>query len=303
MRVIFGFLLAGALMAQTPEALTFEVATIKASAPPGMGPVMFGPRGGPGTQDPGRFTCERCSLTLLLTNAYDINQVRISGPEWLSSTMFDVIAKVPAGATRGQFRVMLQNLLIDRFKMAAHHDTRDMAIYELTVAKSGPKLKESAGPEEAPNLPGRGGPPPPPGPHQTVAIGDGAPPLPPGRRSLMALSPRGAHWRLVDVTMDDFVRQLPQAVGRPVNNGTGIKGKYDIDLTFAPDLAVMGRGRGMMMRAPLEAPAGGDAAAPDEAGPTIFTAVQEQLGLKLESKKGPVDMLGIDHIEKTPTEN
>ncbi len=296
---------------QAADSPAFEVATIKPAPPMGMGRIMVGTRGGPGTQDPGRFTCSNCNLSMLISTAYDINYIQISGPSWMDSQRFDVVAKVPQGATKAQFRVMMQNLLIERFKLAVHHDTKDMLIYELSVTKNGPKLKDSAGPADQLDGPGRGPAPPPPprgGPEGTVQ-------LPEGRFPVMMMNPRGSRWRLVDESMAEFAKALQGMVGRPVNDATGLKGKYDFELSFSgmPGGMLLGRGP---MPPPPPGGAGGpggpgiaggagspDASTPDDSGPTLISAIQEQLGLKLESKKGPVDLLVIDHIEKTPTEN
>ena len=124
----------------------------------------------------------------------------------------------------------------------------------------------------------------------------------------MIMMPGRARWRVVDESMEQFSKSLQAMVRRPVNDSTGLTGKYDFELTFAPatnGVDFMGRG---LMPGPLPRPPGGgpgapEAALPDDSAPSIFSAVQDQLGLKLESKKGPVDTLVIDHIEKTPTEN
>lgn len=205
---------------------------------------------------------------------------------------------------------MMQNLLIERFKLAVHREKKDLPVYELTVAKSGPKLKASAGEADAPDPAGRGAaPPPPPRPGQMPRDADGFPQLPPGRRSMMIMMPGRARWRLVDESMEQFSKSLQGMAGRPVNDSTGLTGKYDFELSFAPAAGGMGlMGRGPMIALPPPPPGAGgpggpDTSASDDSVPSIFTAVQDQLGLKLESKKGPVDTLVIDHIEKTPTEN
>ena len=304
MRMILLAAAAAFACAQPADSPSFEVATIKLAAPMPMGRIMVGTRGGPGTPDPGRFTCNNCNLTMLISQGYDINFIQISGPPWMDSQRFDVIAKVPEHTTKAQFRVMIQNLLIERFKLAVHHDTKEMPIYELSVAKNGPKLRDSAGPVEMP----QGGPrpfaPPKPG-------AEGPPALPEGRFPMMVMSPRGARWRLVDESMPDFAQQLQPQVGRPVTDATGLKGKYDIELTFSGGAGLVGlRMLGGVPPPPPGAPVQvqdgaekGAPSTPEDNGPTIFTAIQEQLGLKLEAKKGPVDILVIDHVEKTPTEN
>lgn len=295
--MIAAVLLVSGCFAQQPE---FEVATIKPSPPPQMGRMFMGTRGGPGTDDPLRFNCNNCTLRMLLTMAYDVQRFQISGPPTLDSENFDVAAKIPRGATKEQFRQMIQNLLADRFKLKLHHETKDQPIYDLVVAKGGPKLKESAArPDDSADQ------------HQTAPSGpprtdkDGFPVMPTkGRGSVMAFTPRGARMQGQEETMDGLAGRLSSMVARPVKNETGLKGKYDFTLTFAPDMSNM-PGGGMMMGPPPggDGPGPGAVSAPQDNGPTIFTALQEQLGLKLEPKKGPVETLIVDHVEKTPTEN
>ena len=292
MKAIFAFLSIAACWAQQPE---FEVATVKPSPPPQMGRMMMGTRGGPGTNDPTRYSCSNCSLMMLLTQAYDIQRNQISGPPILDSERFDITAKVPAGATKEQFRQMIQSLLAERFQLKLHHDTKEMPIYELQAAKGGPKLKESAEPVQDDAAPASGGR----GPMRMDK--DGYPVLPHGRGSIMAMTPGRARLQAEQETMDQFAARLSTMVGRPVKNATGLNGKYDFVLSFAPDMATMMAG----MPPPPPGGAGrgpGPAAAPDDSAPTIYTALQEQLGLRLEQKKGPVDMLVVDHVEKVPTE-
>ncbi len=327
MRVITGIVLAVSLgcgaygQAAKPKP-SFEVASVRAAAPPEMGGggrIMFrmGRSGGPGTKDPTRITFDNASLFMLLTEAYDVRPYQINGPNWLNEARFDVKAKVPEGATKEEYRLMLQSLLEERFKLTLHHDTKELPIYELVVAKGGHKLKESdpepPASEDAPPAfppPGlRGGPP--------QLDKDGYPVLPPGMRGGMMVMNGRARMRESRTTMADFAQRLSNQVGRPVIDGTGLKGKYDFVLSFAPErMGGMDGGRGVMIMAgpgggmpPPPAAVGGagagagDGGADLAPGPTIFAAIQSDLGLKLESKKGPVDHLVIDHCEKVPTEN
>jgi uncharacterized protein (TIGR03435 family) len=281
-----------ACFAQQPE---FEVATVKPSAPQQMGRMMMGMRGGPGSDDPSRYSCSNCSLMMLLTEAYGVQRNQISGPHLLDSEHFDIAAKVPPGTTKEQFRQMIQSLLAERFHLKLHRETKEMPIYELEVAKGGPKLKESAAapPDSASPAPGQ----------PLRSDKDGYPMLPHGRGSIMAMAPGRARLQGEQETMDQLAARLSMMVGRTVKNGTGLTGKYDFVLSFAPDLSMMNIG---MPKPPPDADGRGPGpAAPssDDSAPSIFTALQEQLGLKLEQKKGPVDLLVIDHVEKTPVEN
>jgi uncharacterized protein (TIGR03435 family) len=322
----------GAAFGQSSETLpSFEVASIKPAAPMQAGRIMVRMSGGPGTPDPGQMTYTNVSLKNVLTNAYNVKGYQIQGPDWLDSARFDITAKVPLGTTKEQFRLMLQSLLAERFKLTLHHATKDMPMYALVVAKGGSKLKES--PDDPPSTdaggpnaggpvasgsavggPAAGG-----GPSANFNKGDikmgkdGFPQLPPGagRGATMMMNMNGKmKMQSSKQTMSSFVDMLANQLDRPVVDQTDLKGKYDYTLEFAPGDNRGGMMRGAMAGMPMPMPppgadgGGAGGTAPDaEAGPTIFSALQEQLGLRLEAKKGPVDLLVIDSIEKTPTEN
>src|SRR5580700_6387955 len=130
--------------AQSADKPEFEVASVRASPPADAGGVTVGCRGGPGTQDPGLFTCQNISLSNLVTLAWHLDNYRLSAPDWMTPRlMFNISAKIPPNTTRGQFEVMLQNLLADRFKLSVHHEKREMTQLSLVVAKNGPKFKEA----------------------------------------------------------------------------------------------------------------------------------------------------------------
>src|ERR1039457_7369094 len=151
--------------AETP---TFEVASVKPAEPQPMGQMRIMMSGGPGTPDPGQLTYSNASLKDILINAYGVKGYQISGPKWLDSERFDIVAKIPMGATKEQFRLMLQNLLAERFKLTLHHETKELPMYALVVGKGGHKLKESVEDDAAAGAAPQGG-----------AAGD-APPPPPG---------------------------------------------------------------------------------------------------------------------------
>jgi len=300
--------------------LEFEVATVKPAAPQAIGRMMIGMRGGPGTGDPGRITYNNLSLRDLMTVAYSVKRSQITGePSWFDSERFDITAKVPAGATKDDARVMLQSLLADRFKLTLHREKKEMAMYALVVGKNGPKLKESTAPADEPKDNGEP-PPPPPDLRDRLAMGkDGCPEPPPqmGNRPVnMMMFVTGAACMVANAqTMSGLADMLSNQFDRPVTDMTGLKGKYDFHVRFDPSSIGSGRGGMMIMGPPPGAMGGGPGRGeaggmgpvttvePQEAPPSIFAALQEQLGLKLEPRKGPVDLLVIDHIEKTPTEN
>jgi uncharacterized protein (TIGR03435 family) len=268
-------------------AQSFEVASIKPAAPMQPGRIMVGSRGGPGTGEPGQITFTNSSIADLIQSAYDVKSFQVTGPGWLQTERFDVIAKVPAGATKAESRIMLQHLLADRFKLVLHRSTKESSIYALVVAKGGPKLTESAKPAdaEAANEPGH--------------VGGGM---------TMMIAP-GGRMRMVaqGTTIAKLVDALAMQLDRPVVDMTGLAGTYDLTLEFAPDPSIMqAKMAAMGMPPPPPPPDGaGPAAAPSESGPlaTIFTALPEQLGLRLEARKGPVELLVVDSAEKTPADN
>jgi uncharacterized protein (TIGR03435 family) len=295
------------------KSLTFDVASVKPAAPPvpdGRGRIlMAGPSGGPGTKDPGRIHYPFMNLRNLLMTAYDVKNFQIVGPPWLDSERFEISATMPPETTKEQFRIMLQNLLAERFKMKVHRETKELPMYALVVAKGGPKMAES---KETPP-PAEDGNPSAPPPAMPKMGPDGFPDMTNflgGRAGLFnIMMPGRARMIAHQQTMQDLATRLSNQLSKPVTDTTGLTGKYDFTLTFLPDYSVgpMGplppppppaAGGGEAGRGPVPAPPT-DAEAP----PDIFAAIQAQLGLKLESKKGPVEQIVIDHIEKTPTEN
>ncbi len=290
-------------------ATVFEVASVKPGAAPtpqvsadGRATAMrSGCMGGPGTQDPGRYTCQNATLSSIVASAYELKRYQYSFPSWMNAAYFDITAKVPAGTTKEQFRLMKQNLLAERFKLAAHFEQKETQVYELVVGKDGAKLQESQPEaESAKDAP----------PTELSKLkrdSEGIPILPrrPGSVSMLMMSggPSGSLMRMQasDQTMEQLASLLSNQVGKPVTDATGIKGKYDITITCSPD---------SMGSLPVPPPPGAAApgetppsAMPADTRPTIFAAIQQQLGLKLEPKKGAVDFLVIDHVEKTPVEN
>jgi uncharacterized protein (TIGR03435 family) len=287
---------------------TFEVASVKPGTEPqpidmGGGRMAVrsgGCTGGPGTTDPGRLSCQNTSLSNLVTNAYNLKRYQIgtsSFPAWMDNARFDVTAKIPAGATREEVRLMEQNLLAERFKLAVHFEKKEMQVFELTIGKNGPKLKESEAPPEQPV---EAAPAMPMTPGKMQRDKDGFTVLP-RRSGMMGFSSINGRVRIqaTDQTMEQFATMLSNQMAKPVTDATGLKGKYDITLTCSAES--MGIMAVRMGSAPPDAPA---PPAPDaEPAPTLMEAVQQQLGLKLEQKKGTVDVVMVDHAEKTPIEN
>jgi uncharacterized protein (TIGR03435 family) len=272
---------------ETDTNLAFEAVSIK-PFPEGSPIQWSGCMGGPGTDDPGRYDCRYMTLKSLLMNAYRVRNQEISGPAWIDSTHFDILAKVPSGATREQARTMFRNLLAERFKVVLHHETRPMTGYSLTVAKNGPRLKEhdssAAAPDDSP----------PPGGKLPTGE-DGFPILRPSvllHGPITLFRPGRARLQGNDLKLSTLADALTNQLDQNVTNETGLTGRYDITLYWAPD-ATETAGHS-------PAPASQEAGMPET---SLFAALERQLGLKLEAKKIPRDILVIDRAEKTPTGN
>ena len=287
------------------QRVTFEVASVKPGGPPtpqpspdGRGMTMrSGCFGGPGSPDPGRYTCQSATLTSIVVSAYELKRYQYAFPSWMNSALFEIAAKVPAGTTKEQFRLMKQNLLTERFKLAAHFEKKEAQVYELVVGKDGPKLKET------PSAPEGQADASPIDPSKIRPDADGLLVIP-LRRGEMNMTMNGQRTLMriqgSDQTMEQLASLLGNQINEPVTDATGLKGKYDITITCAPTQSASSR----LVVTPGVAESG---SAPNDpvvdAAPTIFAAIQQQLGLKLEQKKGTVDFLVIDHVEKTPVEN
>jgi uncharacterized protein (TIGR03435 family) len=262
------------VLAQSPPVTPrrFDVAAVK---PDNSGANVLGIRVVPG----GGLRAVNATLRSLIREAYQVRDFQLSGgPAWLDSARYDIEAKgqVEPGSqeqTGLQIMNMLQALLADRFQLRIHRETREMPIYALLVAKNGPKLEPSRGVCFDPTA---GVPPPPTLPGQS-------PSRPCGGFNNSSNQMLGA-----TVGMSHFAANLSKFIGRTVVDRTGLKGTYDIALQWKPY-------EGQAFLEPTEPPA-------NDSQPSIFTAVQEQLGLRLESQRGPVEVLVIDRAEK-PSEN
>lgn len=278
---------AGIAHAQTAPAqpLSFDVVSIKPHTDEGMMmKVGFG-------STPDGFSANGVSLDLLLRNAFNLPPDRIlNEPEWAKSSRFDVEAKVAPedapklkGLTGQQRWAMMIPVLEDRFGFKFHHETKTLEVYTLVVAKGGPRLKQADAAElaasAAPPAPDKLGPP-------------SMKPKPGQMR--MRMSPQGISLEAYAGTIDSLAGTISQQIGSTVVDKTGLTGKYDYTLTFMPD-EMSGPMAALMRGAP---PPDAGAQAQEPTGPSIFAALQEQLGLKLEAEKAPVDVIVIDHMER-----
>jgi uncharacterized protein (TIGR03435 family) len=267
---LLGFVLIGAMAlaqprppAGRPAFDAFEVATVKPTPSDDYrGARLFK------MPSAHQFVAKNYPLRLLIGIAYNLTPRAISGgPDWIDSDHYDIVAATP-GEVRpsvDEQMSMLQKLLVDRFNLSFHREKKEFSIYAITVANNGPKLKQSsAPPDEAPAL------------VMTVypaASGGIDHVLMPGHNATMA----------------QFASVLQRAVlDRPVVDQTGLSGKYDFELQWTPDETQFG---GTLPQGP-----------PDSDKPGIFAAVQQQLGLRLEATRGPVDTIVINRVAR-PTEN
>lgn len=240
---------------------TFEVASIKRNVEVSDRAFV---RGEPG----GRLSVGNNTLRNIIRNAWRLQDFQIvGGPDWVNTDRWDIVAKAPDNAPPDRSFVMLQNLLVDRFKLVIKREMRDSPIYALVVARADGRL----------------------GPHLKVSTTDcaaiiaaarasGVPPPPPaGGGPLCGTRTNAGRMMTSSTTMADLARNLSPMAGRSIIDRTGLTANYDLDLTWAPD------------------PTAGD-------GVSLFTAIQEQLGLKLDAQRGPVDTLVIESAGR-PTED
>ncbi len=220
---------------------------------------------------------------------------QIQGPAWIADEKYDIVAKVPPGATKEQLKPMLQNLLEERFKLAVHHTTKQFPVYELTIGKGGSKLKETTDANLEPNRPGD--------PRMPLDK-NGFPQFPPGKSGSAGQVAEGImHSAYRGVPLSSLIFNLGLQFGEITGSNTyvpgrivdktGLTGKYDFNLEYAA-----GRGGIGAALAPQ-----GTFDSPDPSGGlTILDALEKQLGLKLTKTTAPYDVLVVDHVEKVPTE-
>lgn len=266
---------------------TFEVATVKVSPPPDGHGFTRGCKGGPASSDPGFWRCTNATITMLVLRGYDIKNYQLTAPDWMGNMNYEISAKLPPGTTNEQFREMIRNLLSDRFKLEFHRTQKEMAIYDMVVAKGGLKLKEwvdkpADGAKNDP--PGWGG-----SGKGPATDGDGYPNIPKDCNGCMSINAAGkARYRGSKQSIENFADMVGNQLRMPVSDKTGLTGNYDITLSW---------NSGGGVRKQPEADADADVEL------TMEAAIQQQLGLKLESRKGPVDMIVVDKAERNPAEN
>lgn len=302
---------------------SFEAASVRVAAPLDFANMRSRPQMGV-HYDSGRLDIHSMPLRDVITAAYRIRTYQLEGPDWMRGVMVDISAKLPAGSNEDQIPDMLQTLLAERFGLTAHRETKDEPVYFLTVGKGGLKMKESPVEEgkapvqkadpKAPDFgmmgrmsnstmsgdPMRG----------MVITGPG------GETMKVSMSGGGIHLEASKMDLATLTEQLTQFLDRPVIDKTGLTGNYDvaIDLSVADMMNMMRKqgfpggggpppGAGGGFGPPGGFPGGGFPAAGADGGDSTVMQSLQKLGLKLDAQKAPGELLIIDQLEKTPTEN
>jgi len=250
----------GAFAAQNADQPRFEAASVKRTDRCTL----------KNTVDPGMIALNGDPLKVVLMEAFDVKMDQIIGPSWLDADCFAINAKIPVGATKDQVPAMLQALLAERFKLAIHKESRPRPGYALVVDKNGPKVKATD--------PNAAGP-----PAGQVTFGS----------TLQSKGIKGS------MTMATLARLLSLRVECPVEDLTGLKGRFDVDISWALDPSF--ERPDAFAIASAEAHPNADVRPAPTAD--LFTSVRESLGLRLEARKEQVEVVVIDSIERVPTEN
>ncbi len=317
------FLALGALtaIAAFGQQIAFEVASIRSAGDITREMITSGKLHVGTKIEAGRVDIGYASLRDLVMQAYDVKPFQVTAPDWMATQRFDILAKMPEGATKEQVPAMLRALLEDRFKLKAHRENREQSVYSLEVGKNGPKFKE-APPKEVP-VPDA-----PPRPEATpdMVIGAGDQQMrinrtggPGGTQALsisnaatgntkISIGANGQmHMEMERMTMATLAQTLTPMLDRPVVDHTDLKGEFTIalDLSTQDMMQMVGKG-GFVGAVPVGGAPGGPGpaglAASDPSGGSIFVSVQ-QLGLKLEKQKAPIATIVVDSMEKNPSEN
>ena len=254
----------GVVHGQEPS---FEVASVKVNTSGGPIIRIAAPAG------TGRFEVTNAPVRMLILNAYGIPGFQLTGgPSWIDSVRFDIVARAATTVSRDEISRMVRGLLAERFNLAVHREQREMPVYTLVVARDdrrlGPRLQASTTDCAI-----------------ATAAGGAAPQLPSGQLLCTTrMSP--ASINAGGMTMARLAQTLSGIVGRVVTDETKLTGTYDLQLAFAPE----------------QPPPPGASPPADPDAPSIFAALQEQLGLKLNTRRGLVDVLVIDRVDP-PKEN
>jgi uncharacterized protein (TIGR03435 family) len=288
--ILLAGLSAGFLLAQAPASpkkdLEFEVASIRPSQPSPTDRVDLGLH-----LDGAQVHINSLPMRDYLARAYRLKLYQVTGPDWLSSERYDLNAKLPDGSTSDQIPEMLQSLLVERFQMKLHRDKKDLPVYALIPGKLPLKLQESA-PDAGPAI--RKG-------DVAVAASGSAAGVSVDLGNGSYYTFANATFEIHKVTMETLARLLERYVDRPIVDMTGIKGTYDLTVTVTPEDS-----QTMLIHAAVNA---GMLLPPqalqllDSGSVASLIDALQQLGLKLDARKAPLDLLVVDQALKAPTDN
>jgi uncharacterized protein (TIGR03435 family) len=252
----------------------FEVASVRPATPPDGHEYLNGPQG----YTPGRFRRTNVSLAVLAFMAFGLkHKYETRYPSWMDSTYFSVNATLPEGATKADLPIMIRHLLEDRFGLVSHDEMREMAGYELFVAKFSPRLVKSAGTPDISVTKGSG-----------VEMKNRVAQLAKDAPSGQLFSGSTVIWRGRDRTMKKLAEDLADQLGEPVMDATGLDGEYDYTFTYTNET------NSATSEGPTE----------DPTHTIMLDAMQEQIGLKLRPVKNVlVDVVVLDSVKKEPTQN
>ena len=284
--ILLTTIFAGSLLAQAPPNPKFEVASVRPSQPTGTDRVDIGVH-----RDGAQMRIVSLPMRDYIARAYRVKLYQVTGPEWLTSERFDVNAKLPEGSNPDQLPEMLQSLLEERFQIKLHREKKDLPVYALTIGKPPLKIQESALDPAAPA---------PKGTANVTASGSAA--------GVSVDLGNGSYYTFADgkfeikkVAMDMLARQLERYVDRPILDMTNLTGTYDLTFAVTPEdyqtmLIHAAVNAGMMLPPQVLQLLDNSSIA------SLMDGLQ-QLGLKLDARKAPLDVLVIDQMSKTPTEN
>jgi uncharacterized protein (TIGR03435 family) len=322
--VAFALMMAGSLWSQTSTSPAFDAASVKLSAPLDATAMMSG-RARLGIKiDAGRIDIANTSLFDVIAAAYRLKDYQLSGPDWMKAVRVDIVGTLPKGTSQGDIPEMLQTLLAERFGLKIHRETKEHPEYALVVAKGGSKLKEAAEDPEHPatvvdakapdfglmsrmsNAQMSGD------PTKGMVISG----LPQGGTMRVSFGGAGLHIESSSATMKTLADDLTQYLDRPVIDKTGLTKHYQValDVSMADTMNFMskqsfpggggpGGGFGGGFGGGTGGTNGGAAGGESEpAGASILASLQ-QLGLKLDTQKAPIEAVVVDRLEKTPLEN
>ena len=308
--VIAAFVLAPCIaVGQNAPGATFDVASIRPAVPLQQQIASGQLRVGSTITD-ARVDLRSASLAEMIVIAYGIKPFQLDGPDWIRSERYDMQATLPPGGNKAQVPEMLQTLLAERFKLQIRRDRREHPVYALVVGSDGHKLIASPPPAPTPDVPPPGG--------RTVEVGGQQVQVGADGRMLSALRADGASMRVIrsdsggmqmmlsHITLASFADMLTAFVDRPVVDATGLTGGYDIafdlqqeDLLTAARVAAQSAGVTLPILMP---PAAQPGQAADPAGSSVFSSVQK-LGLRLDARRMPVDVIIVQAADKLPIAN